>query len=220
MLQGSSCRPIDKRVMIANDHPIVRRGIRALIEAKPGWKVCSEASDGIDALRKSADVQPDFIVMDQCMPELDGYDATSQIVTSQPDVGVLILTTRRTQEVTAEAMRSGARGQLCLDDCDEKLMEGLEALLRGKTYFAVPASQYGDARHDRPRDSQPEELTRRERQIVKLVAEGKSNKVIAASLSISIKTVETHRAAAMLKVGATSVVGLTMYAARNYLVEV
>jgi DNA-binding NarL/FixJ family response regulator len=158
--------------------------------------------------------------MDQCMPELDGYEATSQIVTSQPDIGVLILTTRRTQEVTPEGMRSGARGQLCMDDCDEKLMEALEALSRGKTYFAAPASQCGDARHDRLRGSPPEELTRRERQVVKLVAEGNSNKRIAASLSISIKTVEAHRAAAMAKVGARSVVALTIYAARNYLVEV
>jgi len=220
MLQGSSYHSIDKRVMIANDHPIVRRGLRALIDARPGWAVCSEVSTGLEALGKSADVRPDFIVMDQCMPELDGYDATKQIVTSQPAIGVLILTTRRSQEVAAEAMRSGARGHLSMDDCDEKLMEALEALSRGKTYFAGRVSRYDEARRDAPRGSRTEELTVRERQIVKLVAEGMSNKVIAAHLSISIKTVETHRAAAMQKAGVSTVAGLTMYAARNHLVEV
>jgi DNA-binding NarL/FixJ family response regulator len=179
--------------MLADDHAVVRRGLRTLIEGVPGWEVCAEASDGNETVALAADARPDILIMDLSMPGLGGVDATIQIRKMLPQIEVLILTMHESDRL---------------------------ALSRHQPYFSPSVSEtllqgylHSEPAHDL------KQLTPRERQIVKLVAEGKSNKVIASVLNLSIKTVETHRSAAMHKVGAKSAADLTLYAARNDLVQ-
>ena len=212
--------PGSRRVMLVDDHMVVRRGLRALIESIPGWEVCAEASEGHEALAIAEEVRPDIIVMDLSMPHLGGIDATIQLGKILPGVEILILTMHESDQMVGQALRAGARGYLLKSESEDKLMEALDALARHQPYFSPSVSEtllqgylHSEPTHDL------KQLTPRERQIVKLVAEGKSNKVIAAVLNLSIKTVETHRSAAMHKVGAKSAADLTLYAARNDLVQ-
>jgi DNA-binding NarL/FixJ family response regulator len=206
--------------MLADDHSVVRRGLRTLIEGVPGWEVCAEASEGNEAVKVATETRPDVLIMDLSMPGLSGIDATAQIRKALPQVEVLILTMHESDKLAGQALRAGARGYLLKNESEEKLMEALEALSRHQPYFSPSVSEtllqgylHSEPVHDL------KQLTARERQIVKLVAEGKSNKAIAAILNLSIKTVETHRSAAMHKVGAKSSADLTLYAARNDLVQ-
>ena len=204
-----------KRVMLVDDHTMVRKGLRALIESVPGWEVCAEAEDGHEALSIATSAQPDIIVMDLSMPRLGGIDATIQLRKLIPSVEILILTMHESDQLIDQALKAGARGYLLKGDSGEKLMDALHALARHHPYFDEPPSKgFASSRSgDRRR------LTPRERQIVKLVAEGNTNNAIADLLGVSIKTVQTHRLAAMRKVGAKSSADLTLYAARNDLVQ-
>jgi len=220
IVSRTSSRPSVKRVMLADDHAVVRRGLRTLIEGVPGWEVVAEAADGNETVAKAADARPDILIMDLSMPGLGGVDATIQIRKILPQVEVLILTMHESDRLAGQALRAGARGYLLKGESEDKLMEALEALSRHQPYFSPSVSEtllqgylHSEPTHDL------KQLTPRERQIVKLVAEGKSNKVIASVLNLSIKTVETHRSAAMHKVGAKSAADLTLYAARNDLVQ-
>jgi len=220
IVSRTSSRPSVKRVMLADDHAVVRRGLRTLIEGVPGWEVCAEASDGNEAVTLAAETKPDVLIMDLSMPGLGGVDATIQIRKVLPQIEVLILTMHESDRLAGQALRAGARGYLLKGESEDKLMEALDALARHQPYFSPSVSEtllqgylHSEPTHDL------KQLTPRERQIVKLVAEGKSNKVIAAVLNLSIKTVETHRSAAMHKVGAKSAADLTLYAARNDLVQ-
>lgn len=209
-----------KRVMLVDDHTVVRRGIRSLIESVPGWIVCAEASDGHEAVRIAAEANPDIVVMDISMPKIGGVDATLQLRKVLPSVEVLILTMHESDQMVGQALRAGARGYLIKSESEEKLMEALEALARHQAYFSPSVSEtllMGYLNAEPQKDAK--QLTPRERQIVKLVAEGKTNKRIAIILNVSVKTVETHRSSAMHKIGAKSSADLTLYAARNDLVE-
>jgi DNA-binding NarL/FixJ family response regulator len=206
--------------MLADDHAVVRRGLRTLIEGVPGWEVCAEAADGNETVALAAETKPDVLIMDLSMPGLGGVDATIQIRKILPQIEVLILTMHESDRLAGQALRAGARGYLLKGESEDKLMEALDALSRHQPYFSPSVSEtllqgylHSEPTHDL------KQLTPRERQIVKLVAEGKSNKVIASVLNLSIKTVETHRSAAMHKVGAKSAADLTLYAARNDLVQ-
>jgi DNA-binding NarL/FixJ family response regulator len=220
IVSRTSSRPSVKRVMLADDHAVVRRGLRTLIEGVPGWEVCAEAADGKETVTLAAEARPDILIMDLSMPGLGGVDATIQIRKILPQIEVLILTMHESDRLAGQALRAGARGYLLKGESEDKLMEALEALSRHQPYFSPSVSEtllqgylHSEPTHDL------KQLTPRERQIVKLVAEGKSNKVIASVLNLSIKTVETHRSAAMHKVGAKSAADLTLYAARNDLVQ-
>jgi DNA-binding NarL/FixJ family response regulator len=220
IVSRTSSRPSVKRVMLADDHAVVRRGLRTLIEGVPGWEVCAEAADGNETVKLASETKPDVLIMDLSMPGLGGVDATIQIRKILPQIEVLILTMHESDRLAGQALRAGARGYLLKGESEDKLMEALEALSRHQPYFSPSVSEtllqgylHSEPTHDL------KQLTPRERQIVKLVAEGKSNKVIAAVLNLSIKTVETHRSAAMHKVGAKSAADLTLYAARNDLVQ-
>jgi DNA-binding NarL/FixJ family response regulator len=220
IVSRTSSRPSVKRVMLADDHAVVRRGLRTLIEGVPGWEVVAEASDGNEAVTRAVETKPDVLIMDLSMPGLGGVDATIQIRKLLPQIEVLILTMHESDRLAGQALRAGARGYLLKGESEDKLIEALEALSRHQPYFSPSVSEtllqgylHSEPTHDL------KQLTPRERQIVKLVAEGKSNKVIASILNLSIKTVETHRSAAMHKVGAKSAADLTLYAARNDLVQ-
>jgi DNA-binding NarL/FixJ family response regulator len=220
ILSRSGSSQVAKRVMIADDHAVVRKGLRALIEGMGGWEVCAEAADGIETVAIAAETRPDVVIMDLAMPGLGGIDAMIQIRKVLPQVEVLVLTVHESDRIAGQALRGGARGYLLKRESVEKLRSALEALSRHQPYFSPLVSETLLSDYVNSEISQDiTHLTPRERQIVKLVAEGKSNKGIARDLSISVKTVETHRAAAMHKVGATTAAELTLYAARNDLVQ-
>lgn len=217
---GSRAPQNGKRVMLVDDHAVVRKGVKALIESVPGWEVCAESSDGNDAIGKAEECRPDIVVMDLTMPRIGGIDATVQLLKLLPKLEILILTMHESEQFVAQALRAGARGYLLKSESEDKLMEALEALARHQPYFSPGISETLLQFYLKSEpDSDARQLTPRERQIVKLVAEGNTNKRIALILKVSIKTVETHRSAAMQKIGARSSADLALYAARNDLVQ-
>jgi DNA-binding NarL/FixJ family response regulator len=207
--------------MIVDDHLVVRRGIRSLIEDDPAWIVCGETGDGLEALQMAPDARPDVVIVDMSMPVLGGIDLTHQMRKLLPEVEILILTMHDGERFISGALRAGARGYLLKSESENKLIHALNALSRHQPYFSSPIADALLTKYlsSNPSDD-PQQLTSRERQIVKLVAEGNSNKRIAQILKISVKTVETHRSSAMRKIGAKSSADLTVYAARNELIEI
>jgi DNA-binding NarL/FixJ family response regulator len=210
-----------KRVMLVDDHPFVRRGLRHLIEGVPDLEVCAEAADGHEAVKLASETEPDLLVMDLSMPGLDGINATIEIRKILPRIEVLVLTMHESDRLAGQALRAGARGYLLKSESEVRLKEALEALMRHQPYFSPSVSATllnGYLKSEPTQDKKP--LTPREREIVKLVAKGQSSKDIASLLDLSVKTVETHRASAMEKAGAKSVADLTLYAVRNDLVQI
>jgi len=205
--------------MIADDHAIVRRGLRSLLETQPGWEVCAEASNGREAVDNAAQFKPDVAVIDIGMPQLNGLDATRQIVAILPATEVLILTMHQSEEVAREVLRAGARGYVLKSDADVHLIAAVDALLHHKPFLtsAVTDVFFGDymnswASEDPQGDRR---VTAREREIIQLLAEGKSNKEVAVALDISVRTAEAHRANINHKLGFTSLTDLVRYAIRN-----
>lgn len=208
------------RVMLVDDHEVVRAGLRSIIETAPDWTICAEASDGSEALRIAAEARPDAAVLDISMPGVSGIDVIIQLRKLLPKLEILVLTMHDSERIVAQALRAGARGYLLKSEGGEKLIEALTSLSRHETYFSSTVSETLLKSYlNSESDGEHEQLTPRERQIVKLVAEGNSNKRIAMVLKVSIKTVETHRSAAMRKIGAKSSADLALYAARNELVQ-
>src|SRR5882762_4212854 len=211
-------------VLLADDHDVVRRGLRDMINAHQGWEVCGEASNGREAVKLTLNLKPDIAVLDLCMPELNGLEATRQIRRQLTRTEVLIFTMHETEQLIREVLAAGARGYVLKSDAGLHLNQAVEALSHHKPFFTAKVSQ---ALLDAflKSDAKPDEgsvfrtLTSREREIVQMLAEGKSNKEIASKLSISVKTVETHRATVMRKLEINSIVELVHYAIRNQLVE-
>jgi DNA-binding NarL/FixJ family response regulator len=211
------------RILIADDHAVVRAGLRALLESRQGWEVCGEASDGRDAVEKASNLKPDVAVLDIGMPLLNGVDATRRIRAASPASEVLILTMHESDDLVQQVIQAGARGYILKDDADKVLIEAVEAASQHKPYFStrittpvpadLPASGSGTPRPVRGR------LTPREREILQLLAEGKSNKEVAALLGISVNTAEAHRANIMLKLGVHSLAELVHYAVRNQIIK-
>lgn len=212
------------RILIADDHEVIRTGARALIEAKTNWEVCGEATNGRQAVELTAKMQPDVAVLDISMPELNGLEATRQIKKLVPETEVLILTGSTTEQLVHDVFESGARSYIYKTDAGTQLTEAIETVSRHKPFFTSKVSEILFDRFMRP-DKSPkqahpgEALTAREREIVQLLAEGKSNKELADYFSISVKTVETHRAAIMRKLRLDSVTHLVRYAIRNGFIE-
>jgi DNA-binding NarL/FixJ family response regulator len=213
------------RVLIADDHEVVRKGLRSLLESEPGLEVVGEASNGREAVERATAMKPDVVVLDVGMPELNGLEATRRIVKASPRTEVLILTVYETEEVIREVLRAGARGYVLKSDAGRLLLTAVEAVSAHKPYFTSRVSELvlagflsGD--HLRPSEETPSgaPLTPREREVLQLLAEGKTNKDVAATLGIGLKTVETHRMNLMAKLGLHSVVDLVRYAIRNGIV--
>ncbi len=212
------------RILVADDHEIVRQGIRALLQAHPGWEVCAEASDGREAVEKAAELKPDIAVVDIGMPNLNGLNATRQILQQNPQAKVLILTMHESEQVLREVLDVGARGYLLKSDAGRDLVTAIETLQRNKTFFSA---QVGEVmlenvrkRKSHTESSVKEVLTSREREVVQLLAEGKSTKEVAVILGLSVKTAETHRSNVMRKLELHSVSELVLYAVRNNIVQV
>jgi DNA-binding NarL/FixJ family response regulator len=214
---------IQTRILVADDHEVVRRGFRALLETRSDWQVCGEAVTGREAVEKAVQSKPDVVVMDISMPELNGLEATRQIVKTAPQTQVLILTMHDSEELVKEVLTAGARGYVLKSDAGRDLVAAVEAVRRRKPFFSSRVSEivldgYLNKDPDAP-EPKRSRLTPREREIVQLLAEGKSNKEIAVALNISVKTAETHRANIMNKLGLHSVTELVRYAVRNRIVE-
>jgi DNA-binding NarL/FixJ family response regulator len=221
------------RILIADDHEVARQGIRALLEAHPGWEVCAEAKDGREAVELAATVNPALILLDIGMPNLNGLEAARQILASSPEVPILILTMLDSDQVVREVLRAGARGFLLKSDAGRDLVAAVEALQLRRTFFTTRVSQMVlDGFLDRESPDSHEEgsekkqdgaatvLTGREREVIQLLAEGKTSKEVAVALHLSVKTAETHRTNLMRKLGLHSVADLTLYAVRNGIVQV
>ena len=204
------------RILIADDHEVVRQGLCWKIKLTPGWEVCGEAGDGREAVALVEQLKPDIVIMDMSMPNLNGLDATMQIRRRQPETEVLIFTGSETEETMRNVFKAGARSCLLKTEASQHLVPAIEALLRHRTYFSSKVSEIVFAGY-LAGDSQKSGavLTPRERELVQLVAEGKSNKEMSEVLGISVKTVETHRAAVMRKLSLESVADLVRYAIRN-----
>jgi DNA-binding NarL/FixJ family response regulator len=207
--------------MLVDDHDLVRQGIRSLIGDVPDWTVSAEAGDSEEALKLATTIKPDIAIVDISLPQISGIDFIIEMKKLQPQVEILVLTMYDSERIVTQALRAGARGYVLKTDSGEKLIEAVEALSRHQPYFSNSVSDYIlDFYLHHPIAGDESHLTPRERQLVKLVAEGNSNKQIARLLNVSIKTVETHRAAAMRKIGAKTSADLALYAVRNQLVQV
>lgn len=221
------------RILIADDHEVARQGIRALLEAHPGWEVCAEAKDGREAVELAATVNPALILLDIGMPNLNGLEAARLILASSPEVPILILTMLDSDQVVREVLRAGARGFLLKSDAGRDLVAAVEALQLRRTFFTTRVSQMvldgfldRESPDSQEKGSEKKEdgaatlLTGREREVIQLLAEGKTSKEVAVALHLSVKTAETHRTNLMRKLGLHSVADLTLYAVRNGIVQV
>lgn len=218
------------RILIADDHELARSGIRALLENHPGWEVCAEAKDGRDAVELAASTKPHLVLLDIGMPNLNGLEAARQILSVNPGVAILILTMHDSDNVVREVLRAGARGYILKSDAGRDLVAAVEALQRRRTYFTTRVSQMvldgfldrerKDSAGDSHEVSSSDLLTSREREVIQLLAEGRTSKEVAVTLNLSVKTAETHRTNLMRKLGLHSVADLTRYAVRNGIVQV
>jgi DNA-binding NarL/FixJ family response regulator len=212
------------RILIADDHEIVRHGIRALIESHPGWEVCAEAVDGREAVEKTVELRPDLALIDVSMPNLNGLDAARQILQALPHACVLILTMHESEQIVREVLEVGARGFLLKSDAARDLVSAIQALQRRTTFFTSSVAEmvlngFLDRNGDTPKPFK-DRLTPREREVVQLLAEGKTSKEVAVVLNLSVKTAETHRTNVMRKLDLHSVADLVRYAVRNNIVQV
>jgi DNA-binding NarL/FixJ family response regulator len=209
------------RVLLADNHTLVRAGLRALLQNIAGIQVIAEAGDGREALRLIAEHQPDVVLMDIAMPEMNGLEAAAQVVKTFPQVRVIMLSMHANEEYVLQALRIGAMGYLLKDAGISELELAIKAISQGETYLSPAVSKHVVANYLQRVGNEPnslEQLTSRQREILQLIAEGKSTKEIAELLYISVKTVETHRMQLMKRLDIHDVAGLVRYAIRMGLV--
>jgi DNA-binding NarL/FixJ family response regulator len=212
------------RILLADDHDVVRRGLKALLQEQSGWEICGEALSGREAVDFAREMQPDVAIVDLMMPDLNGLETTRQIRKVSERTQVLIFTMHCNNGLVHDVLEAGARGYLLKSDAERQIVTAVETLLRRQPYFSAQVSETvleGFLRSGRQtgNGAAVPRLTPREREIIQLLAEGHRNKKIAQTLGISIKTVETHRTTLMRKIGVKSIVELVRYAIRNHLTE-
>lgn len=212
--------------MLVDDHEVVRHGLRTLLEAQDGLTICGETGDGRTAIELARQLQPDIVVMDIRLPELNGFEATRRLRTISPKSQVLILSMHESEQMVREVIAAGAQGYVLKSDAGRDLVHAVQTLRRGETFFSQRIAHQArgvstrDLAASRKRRGRSGELTPREREILQLLAEGKSNKRVANALGISVKTAETHRARVMRKLQVESLAELVRYAIRNGIIEV
>lgn len=212
------------RILLADDHDVVRRGLRDLLTQHENWQVCGEATTGYQAVEMAISLRPNIAILDLTMPQLNGLEATRQIKKAVPAVEILIFTMHESERLIREVLAAGARGYLLKSDASHHIIAAVEALAKHKPFFTWKASEtmlesflMGSTAAESGAPGDP--LTAREREIVQLLAEGKSNKEVATALGISVKTAETHRSNIMRKSGLGSLAELVRYAIRNRIIE-
>jgi DNA-binding NarL/FixJ family response regulator len=209
-----------KRIVIADDHEVVRSGLRAIIATRPDWIVSGEATNGQQAIALTLETRSDVVIVDYSMPLMSGLEVSRRLKTLQPRTEVLILTMHENEELLTEAVLAGVRGFLFKSDARKHLIFAIEALLEGRPYFTNVLME--KLLHDYQCNKQNRSdtlLTPREQSVVQLIAEGHTNRSISTVLKLSVKTVETHRASAMRKLGMSSTAELVRYAIRKKLVS-
>ena len=214
------------RILLADDHELVRRGLRTLLQKKTEYEVCGEARDGFEAVEQAKKLKPDAVIIDIGMPNLNGLEATRQIMAELPQTRVLVLTLYNSEETVQQVLQAGARGFMLKSDAAQDLLAAVDALRRNMIYFTPKVADmmlngFVNGRTTAHSGTlQRTRLTSRERELVQLLAEGKSTKQAADTLGMSVKTAETHRSNIMRKLQLHSVSELVLYAVRNRLVEV
>lgn len=207
------------RILLADDHTVVRQGLRKVLEERPEWQVVAEAGDGRDAVRLAEQFRPDVAVVDVAMPLLNGIEATRQITRRAPQTKVLVLSMYSDEAYVTQMLKAGATGYLLKDSADVDLLQAVQAVSQGKSFFSPAVARLMSDDYARQRGENAvdryESLSDREREIFQLVAEGKTNKEIAALLFISPSTVETHRARIMDKLDLHSAAEIVLYAVRR-----
>jgi DNA-binding NarL/FixJ family response regulator len=211
------------RIVVVDDHAVVRRGVRALLESRTDWEVVAEATTGREALDAVKRHRPEIVVMDISLPELNGLEATRQIVHELPQTEVLVLTMHHSEELARQVLKAGARGYVLKSDADESLITAVDTLRQHKPFLTSGVTEFmldGFLRDmSVPGLSTRDPVTPREREIIQLLTEGLSNKEAAARLGISVKTIEAHRANIMRKLRLRSVTDLVRYAIRNKIAQ-
>jgi DNA-binding NarL/FixJ family response regulator len=213
------------RILIADDHDVMRDGTRSVIEREPGWEVCGTAGTGREAVAEAIRLNPDIVVMDMAMPELNGLDAAVQIKRRLPQTEILIFSAHETDQLIREVFEAGAKSFICKSEAHRFLVDAIESLARHKPFFTSKVSEILftgmlNRAAGRSEETEPgQRLSNREREIVQLLAEGSSNKQVADSLGISVRTAETHRASILRKLSLDSVAALVRYAIRNKMIE-
>lgn len=210
------------RILVADDHELVRHGLRAVIEGQVGWVVCGEAGSGREAVAKAIELRPDIVVLDVSMPELNGLEATRQIRRAVP-AKILIVTVHESDQIVTEVLDAGADGYVLKTDAGRTLVEAIRTLLDGKDFVTErmgrAVARRTSSSHEAPDRRAPGRLTPREREVLQLLSEGKSNKEIGVVLGITTKTAETHRANVLAKLDLHSMSALVRYAVRNRIIE-
>ncbi|MDE3164819.1 MAG: response regulator transcription factor [Acidobacteriota bacterium] len=212
------------RILIADDHGVMRRGLRLQLEQHEGIEVAGEAADGREAVRLAEELHPDLVIMDIGMPNLNGIEATAQIVKRNPEAGVIILSMHSDEEYLLRALSAGARGYLLKESADTDLLRAVEAVARRKSFFSPAVARmllddFVQQIRQRGLKDSYDLLTEREKEIFQLLAEGNSVKDIAARLNLSVYTVETHRTHIMQKLDLHSAVDLVLYAVRKKVIS-
>jgi DNA-binding NarL/FixJ family response regulator len=211
------------RLLVADDHEVVRKGLCALLQGQAGWVVVAEARDGHEAVEKAKSAKPDVAIMDISMPGLNGLEATRQISKAVPQTKVLILTMHESDSLVRDFLDAGARGYLLKTDAGVDLIKAVDALRRNQTFFTPKVAEMvldGYLMTSGKQDNAPaNRLTPRQREILQLLAEGKSSKEVAVALGMSVKTAETHRANIMGRLNCHSISELVRYAIRNQVIQ-
>lgn len=208
------------RILLADDHTVVRQGLRKVLEERPDWEVVAEAGDGREAVRQAEELEPDVAIVDITMPLLNGIEATRQIVRRSPGTRVLVLTMHSDEAYVNQILQAGAIGYLLKESADVDLIQAVSAVSKGKSFFSPAIARlmlddYVRQLADKGINNRYDSLSEREREVFQLIAEGKANKEIAALLSISPSTVETHRARIMEKLDLHSAAEIVLYAVRK-----
>ena len=212
------------RILLADDHTLVRQGLRRILEEEPEWEVVAEAHDGREAVLQTVELKPDVAILDIAMPNLNGTEATRQIVRRAPEVQVLVLSMHMDENYVLQTLRAGARGYLLKDSVDTDLIRAVTAVSEGKSFFSPAVAKMMLDDYIRHLEQQGvtdrfELLSEREREVFQLIAEGHSNKEIAHILTLSVSTVETHRARIMEKLDLHSTAEIILYAVRKGLLS-
>jgi len=211
------------KILLVDDHTIVRQGLKALLEAHAGFIIVGEAENGREAVKKAQELNPDIVIMDIAMPVLNGLEATRQIKRALPDTKVLALTMYNDEEYVFQILKSGASGYLIKETAANELIAAILSLQKGNPFFSPSISRkimesYLNEDEDKKTKGESDKLTNREKEVLQLIAEGYTNNEIANLMNISVKTVETHRAHVMSKLDIHDVAGLIKYAIRKGLV--